>query len=39
MFYNSAYVEKDVWNYCVAEDIKFCMRQHIHVWGTKKRKI
>jgi len=28
--------EQDVWNYCVKKNIKFCLRQHIHVWGNKK---
>ena len=30
-------IEQDVWNYCVKNGIHFCLRQHVHVFGTKKR--
>jgi organic radical activating enzyme len=29
-------IEQDVWNYCVKHNIKFCLRQHVKVWGTKR---
>ncbi len=31
--------KKDVWNYCVKHNIKFCLRQHVEVWGMKKKRI
>ena len=31
-------IEKKVWNYCVKHNKKFCLRQHVHVWGAKKGK-
>jgi 7-carboxy-7-deazaguanine synthase len=30
-------IEQEVWNYCVDNNIKFCLRQHIHVWGINKK--
>ena len=32
-------IEQDVWNYCVKNNLKFNLREHVHVWGTKKRGI
>lgn len=32
-------LEKDVWDYCVRNNKKFCLRQHVKVWGIKKRGI
>lgn len=29
-------IEQDVWNYCAKEGTKFCLRQHVKVWGQKK---
>ncbi len=29
-------IEQRVWNYCVKNNIRFCLRQHVHVWGKKK---
>lgn len=29
-------IEKDVWNYCVEHNKKFCLRQHYKVWNNKK---
>jgi organic radical activating enzyme len=30
-------ITKKVWNYCVEHNLKFCLRQHVLVWGVKKR--
>ena len=32
-------IEQKVWDYCVEHNIKFCLRQHVKVWGVKKRGI
>ena len=32
----SKVIEREVWNYCTKNNIKFCLRQHIKVWGMKK---
>lgn len=32
-------IEQDVWNYCNDNNIKFCLRQHVKVWGIRKRKV
>jgi len=32
-------IEQDVWKYCVKNNIRYCLRQHIKVWGMKKRRI
>ncbi len=29
-------IEQKVWNYCVKHNLKFCLRQHVIVWGNKK---
>ena len=29
-------IEQDVWNYCVKNEIRFCLRQHYKVWGKKR---
>jgi 7-carboxy-7-deazaguanine synthase len=29
-------IEQNVWNYCVKHNIRFCLRQHIHVFGKKR---
>ncbi|QDP57876.1 MAG: putative 7-carboxy-7-deazaguanine synthase [Prokaryotic dsDNA virus sp.] len=29
-------IKKTVWMYCVMYDKKFCLRQHVEVWGNKK---
>ncbi len=31
-------IEQEVWNYCVKKDIRFCLRQHVKVWGIKRGK-
>jgi len=28
--------EQKVWNFCVESNTKFCLRQHVHVWGNKR---
>lgn len=28
--------EQHVWNYCVKNNKRFCLRQHVHVWNDKK---
>lgn len=32
-------IEQNIWKYCVENNIRYCLRQHIKVWGTKKRRI
>ena len=32
-------IEQDVWDYCVKNNLKFNLREHVHVWGTTKRGI
>jgi 7-carboxy-7-deazaguanine synthase len=29
-------IQQKVWSYCVENNIRFCLRQHICVWGAKK---
>jgi 7-carboxy-7-deazaguanine synthase len=31
-------INRIVWNYCIENNKKFCLRQHVEVWG-KKRKV
>lgn len=31
-------IEQKVWNYCVKNNKKFCLRQHVHVWGNERKK-
>jgi len=30
-------IEQRVWKYCIEHHIKFCLRQHVKVWGLTKR--
>jgi len=30
-------INQNVWNYCDENNLKFCLRQHVEVWGVKKR--
>lgn len=32
-------LEQKVWQYCVDNQLKFSLRQHVHVWGSKKREV
>ncbi len=29
-------IKQQVWEYCIKKKIKFCLRQHVEVWGTKR---
>lgn len=31
-------IEQKVWDYCVKYNIRFCLRQHVHVWGQRQKK-
>lgn len=31
-------IKHKVWNYCIKEGLKFCLRQHVEVWGNAKGK-
>lgn len=31
-------IEQIVWDYCITHNKKFCLRQHIHVWGNSRLK-
>jgi len=31
-------IQQDVWNICVRENLKFCFRSHINIWGNKRCK-
>ena len=35
---NDLEIEKNVWNYCVENNIKISLRQHVHVWGKSRGK-
>ena len=28
--------KQQVWDYCTKNNIKYCLRQHIEVWGDKR---
>ncbi len=30
-------IKQAVWNYCLKKRVKFCLRQHVEVWGVTKR--
>ena len=29
-------IKQDVWNLCIINNLKYCLRQHVEVWGKKK---
>ncbi len=29
-------IERNLWNMCVEKNLRFCLRQHVHVWGQKR---
>ena len=31
-------IEQKVWDYCVQQNIKFCLRQHVKVWRKERRR-
>jgi organic radical activating enzyme len=31
-------IERDIWNYCVKNSMRFCSRIQVHIWGVKRGK-